>query len=171
MGTAAVTELGCRWQPKKHHHQPQATHHSGHLENPRQPSPGREHGAQHECQRKGNANAGANDGRGFGALFNPGVVSGECHGGRGNGTGTLQQTADGQPRKRIRSRGHHAADHQQAQAANNYRLTANLIRQPAQRYLQCCLGQAVGTECQTDAGRRGARQLFSVNREQRQHHE
>jgi hypothetical protein len=77
----------------------------------------------------------------------------------------------GQPRERIRSRGHHAADHQQTQAAHNHRLTANLIRQPAQRYLQGCLGQTVGTECQTDAGRRGARQLLSVNREQWQDHE
>ena len=65
----------------------------------------------------------------------------------------------------------HTAKHQETQSPDNDRLAAHLIRQPAQRHLQCRLRQTIGAQCETDARNIGPRQFLSVDGEQGQDHE
>ena len=120
---------------------------------------------------KRQANTHADDGHGLGALLLAGQVGHQGHNRGGDCAGTLQCAPQDNTPEAVCQCREHAAGGKQQQAADDHRLAAHLVGQPAQGNLQQGLGQAINAQGQADQAGRGIGQVRRVQGQQGQHHE
>ena len=83
---------------------------------------------QHHGDGEGDAEADADKGHRFGAVLFAGEIGQQGHNRGGDGAGALKGTAKNDAPDGVGERGDDAAEHENKQAADDQRLTANTVR-------------------------------------------
>ena len=146
-------------------------HRPGGPEQPGQAEGSCQQRADHHGHGERQADAHADHGHGLGAVLLAGQIRQQRHHRRRNRASALQHAPGDHTPDRIGIGRQHAAGGENQQTGIDHRAAADTVADDAKGNLQHGLGQAIGTDSQTNQRRGTASQIHAIGGQHRQHHE
>ncbi len=156
---------------QRHDHATEHGHRRRHPEQPGKAEGARQQGADDHGHGKGEADAHPDQRHRLGSMLLAGQVGEQGHHRGGDRTGTLQHPSCDYTPDAVGHRRQHRAGGEDRQTEIDDRQAPDAVGQNTEGNLQQRLGQTIGTDGQSDQGRRCAVQIHTVGRQHGQNHE